>query len=229
MLPYLLTYTDPKLEQAYQRYLAGESQRKLAKDLGISERTLARRSKEDGWEDERRTRRASAEGAVADVVAAVAAEPVESAAIVAAELAAAPQEQAQPTEQKAPRPLPYGADEAPLTADQRIRSMDAMLRRQQRFADRLARAMDTETERIVAEAERSGRTLRLSQISQLAVLGERVLSMQRRAYCVPDKFEIKDTTPAADKHIDTVRRLREEREAAARAAEQTPAAAAHVM
>ncbi|HMJ86534.1 MAG TPA: hypothetical protein VK504_25325 [Vicinamibacterales bacterium] len=60
-LPFLNTYNDPKVQRAYERYLSGESQRKILKSVKIAPRTLARRCKDDGWEAERQARRVAAE------------------------------------------------------------------------------------------------------------------------------------------------------------------------
>src|SRR3954463_14496881 len=74
-LPLLQSYADPKKQKAYEKYLQGESQRKIAEALKLPPRSLARWCKEDGWENERRARAVAAIAApnVAAVAASIAA------------------------------------------------------------------------------------------------------------------------------------------------------------
>ncbi len=201
MLPYLQSYNDPKVDRAYRRFLAGESQRKLAKTLRIPLRTLNRIAVADGWRAEREARKvASQAGGVATAVASVATESTTSSVADATK------------------------------AESRTVGMDRMLRAQQGFCSRLVEALNQDASRTFEEAEKSGRPVTRSQIAQLASLGERLLTMQRKAWCVPDKIETKDTTPTPE---DKVRKLsddeldrelaREEGIAAATATGEEPA------
>jgi hypothetical protein len=213
VLPYLLSYSDAKLDEAYRRYQNGESQRQIIKALGIAQRTLARRCKEDGWEEERRARRAAAETpALAEAVAAATAEPLP---VVAASIPDMPDDAAQPHETAGEEALPEDAE-----PEGRLRAMERMLAGQKRYADRLAKALDRAALEMLASVAGKPARAVITQINQLAVLGEKVLGMQRKAWCVPDKIETKDTTPTA---ADRVRVLSDEQldrelEAAERAA-----------
>lgn len=199
-LPYLLSYEDSKIEKAYHRYLEGESQKKIAKALKIPERTLARRCIEGGWEDERKIRRTVADET--PVVAAVAVEQTSATATESAPL---------------PEPTPKHGPEPDVPQENQRHAIDRMLRKQQRFVDRLVDAADRASEELIASIEGKPARVAFAQVSQLSTLGGRLLEMQRKAYRVPDKMEIEDTTPA-QKHIDNVRRLREEREVRERGA-----------
>jgi hypothetical protein len=175
-LPFLQSYNDPKIEKAYRRYLAGESQRQiLGKVKGLSQRTLARYCKNDGWEAERQARAVTEEAP--NVAAVAAGDPNVTAA-------AATLDQAAPTESRATR-------------------MDSMLSRQQRIVGRLVEAYEKDVEKTLADEAKVSRT----QIYQLTTLGNNLMSMERKAWCVPDKIETKDTTPTP---VDPIRNLKDD-------------------
>lgn len=208
MIPYLLTYPDAKYDEGYRRYQNGETQRQVAESLGIPRRSLARLSKQDGWEEERRARRIEAETAI---LAPAAPEPSEVGANWAADVAPEPvpssgssTQPIDPSAQTAvpkpqiPEPEP---DEEPLDGRPGI---DRMLRRQQRVVDRLARAVDRASAELLAGLRGKPARTVLSQVTSLVALGQRLFEMQRKAYRVPDKMEVEDTTPTA---ADRVRKL----------------------
>jgi hypothetical protein len=196
-LPYLQSYNDPKIDKAYKRYLIGgrkNSQRALAKELKLPPRTLARYCKNDGWEAERKARTVTEE---APTVAAVAA---------ASEDVAAPAAKPEPQQES------------------RLVGMERILARQQRVTGLLVDAYEVDVEKALSDARTAGRTLQRTQIAQLAMLGNNLMAMERKAWCVPDKIETKDTTPTP---ADRVRGLSDddlERQLAA--AEGAAAAAA---
>jgi hypothetical protein len=171
-LPYLQSYNDPKIEKAYRLYLGGASQRKiLGKVKDLSQRTLARYCKNDGWEAERKARAVTEE---APNVAAVAAGNSKVAAAAANPAAATP----------VTHP----------TTETRAVGMDRVLGRQQRIVGRLVEAFERDVERTLTAAT-ADKPLSRSQIAQLTQLGNNLLAMERKAWCVPDKIETKDTTP----------------------------------
>jgi hypothetical protein len=202
MLPYLQAYNDPRIEKAYRRYLAGGSQRVVAAALKIPQRTLARYCKNDGWETERKARGVTEE---APTVAAVAAEASPAAAKVAAPAA---------------------------NPESRVVGMERILGRQQRITGRLIDAYERDVEKTLADASAPGKSLSRSQIAQLSILGNNLMAMERKAWCVPDKIETKDTTPtAADrnrnlKDDELQRRIEENRVARVEAERRRGAAAA---
>jgi len=165
MLPYLQSYNDPKIQKAYERSLAGESLRHIAKALRISLRTLARRSKEDGWIEERKARTLATES------------PNVATAATAVQTGVAT------------------ADESPVESETRVVGMERMLRSQQRIAGMLRSAYQRDLESTLSAAETAGKPPTRAQIAQLVILGNNVLAMERKAWCVPDKIETKDTTP----------------------------------
>jgi hypothetical protein len=173
-LPFLQSYNDPKIEKAYRRYLAGESQRKIAKALKIPARSLARVCKNDGWEAERKARAVTEE---APNVAAVAAEQPQTTA-------------------------PAAKPEEP---ESRLVGMERMLARQQRIVGRLVAAYEKDVEKTLVEIDI--KPLSRSQIAQLTSLGNNLMAMERKAWCVPDKIETKDTTPTK---VDEVRKLKDD-------------------
>jgi hypothetical protein len=185
-LPYLLAYADPKIQQAYELYLGGMAQRDAATKTGCPYRTLARHCSQDGWEAERKAR-----GIAKDTphVAALAAAEPSSAATMAA-LAA--------TVEDEPVDEHYGGMPA---------SMVRILRRQQRLTGMLLQAVEAEVEREFSLAKTAGKPVRFGQIMRLSMLTNLVTAMERKAHCVPDKLEVKDTSTPAQKHIDTVRQL----------------------
>lgn len=200
-LPYQQAYNDPKKEKAYHRYLDGETQRRIATALKISPRTLANWSKQDGWEAERKARKIAASSeAVAAAAAAGAAEPETTA----------------PTEDS--------------RTETRLVGMERILGRQQRVTGRLVEAFEKDVERLFAQADTTGKPITRSAIAQAAMLGNTLLAMERKAWCVPDKIETKDTTPTPE---DKVRKLTDddldrqladaERAEAAAAARKAPA------
>lgn len=173
-LPYLQSYNDPKIEKAYRLYLDGGTQRKiLGKVKGLSQRTLARYCKNDGWEAERKARSVTEE---APNVAAVAAEVAAPAA-------------------------------KPAETESRTVRMERMLERQQRIAGRLLSALERDIEQTFAAAEAAGKNPTRAQIAQLTSLSNNLLSMERKAWGVPDKIETKDTTPQKP---DPVREMTDE-------------------
>lgn len=166
-LPLQHSYNDPKRQKAYERYvLKGQSQRKIAVDLKIPPRTVAYWSKEDGWEGERRARK-------------IAAESPEVAAVAA-------------SDESLLQPEPTGAA---LPPESRAVGMERMLQKQQRLTGKLVAAFERDVDKTLADAEASGQGLRRTQIAQLTQLGNSLLAMQRKAWCVPDKIETTDTTP----------------------------------
>jgi hypothetical protein len=176
MLPYIQSYTDAKKEKAYRRYMDGQAQRKVAASLKISPRTLASWSKADGWEAERKARKIAAE--TPEVAAAAAGGAVEQ------HFAATPP-----------------ADAPPET---RAAGMERMLGQQQRLAGILMTALRKDIEGTVEAAAAAGKTLSRSQISQLTTLSNNLCTLERKAWCVPDKLETKDTTPTPE---DRLRKL----------------------
>lgn len=175
-LPYLQSYIEPKHQKAYERYLRGDSQRKIAAALKIPPRTIAHWSKTDGWEAERKARAVAA--SEAPNVAAVAA-AVES----------------------------TGGKPAADVKLSRTAGMEKVLERQQRIAGMLVGAYELDVEKTLSDAEASSKPLSRSQIAQLTVLGNNILAMERKAWCVPDKIETKDTTPQP---VDPIRTLTDE-------------------
>lgn len=192
-LPYLQSYNDPKIEKAYRLYLDGASQRKiLSKVKGLAQRTLARYCKNDGWEAERQARAAAAE----------------SPNVAAATAAACPE-----TKPAATAP----ASEVPGT---RAAGVERMLGQLQHMAGCLTGALQREIEDSLAAAAAAGRNLSRPQIVQLMKLLELAVSLQKKAWCVPDKIETKDTTPQKPDPIREMTDDQLERElAAARAAD----------
>ncbi len=177
-LPYLQSYNDPRIQKAYVRYLDGQSQRKIAAALKIPQRTLARYCKNDGWEAERQSRSVTEE---APTVAAVAAGNAEVATGAA-------------------KPQSKASGEAPT--ESRATRMESMLARQQRIVGKLVSAYEKDVEKTLSDAEASGKQLQRAQIAQLALLGNNLMAMERKAWCVPDKIETKDTTPTP---VDPIR------------------------
>jgi hypothetical protein len=205
VLPYLNSYNDPKIEKAYRRYLDGGTQRKIAKALKLPPRTLARYCKNDGWTAERKARTVTDE---APNVAAVAAEAGKVAAPAA-------------------KPEPAAANTKPV-AETRTVGMERVLARQQRITDRLVQAYERDVDKTMADAET--KPLSRSQIAQLAYLGNNLMAMERKAWCVPDKIETKDTTPTPEDRVrklpdDDLERQLAESERAAAAATQRAAPA----
>lgn len=181
-LPFLQSYADSKIDKAYRRYMAGESQRKiLGKVKGLSQRTLARYCKNDGWEGERQARALAEES---PNVAAVAAE----ASPVAADAA-----KSETPAAKEPESRPAG--------------MERILARQQRITGRIVEAFERDVDKTLADADAAAKPLSRSQIAQLTTLGNNLMAMERKAWCVPDKIETKDTTPAP---VDPVRNMTDE-------------------
>lgn len=181
MLPYLQSYTNPKKDKAYRRYMDGESQRKISKALKIPGSTLALWSKKDGWEDERKSRKIS-ESAEAVSAAAAAGAGADGAASGAA---------AQPEDRRT--------------------GMQRMLARQQRLTGRLVEAYEQDVDKTLADAKVTGRLTR-SQIAQLTMLGNNLMAMERKAWCVPDKIEttgknggpieVRDISALTDEELD---------------------------
>jgi hypothetical protein len=86
------------------------------------------------------------------------------------------------------------SDAAPR--ESRAVGMDKMLERQQRIAGLLVGAFEEDVENAFDQAEKAGKTgLTRAQLAQLTMLGNNVLALERKAWCVPDKIETKDTTP----------------------------------
>lgn len=176
-LPYLQSYNEAKKQKAYVLYLEGGTQRKIAAKLKIPARTIAHWSKADDWEGERKARKFAGD---APNVAAVAAE--------------------------ASRPL-QGAATGPVPNESRAVRMERMLDRQQRMAGRLVEALETDIAQTFAAAETVGKSPTRAQIAQLTTLSNNLLALERKAWCVPDKIETKDTTP---EKVDPVRNLTDE-------------------
>jgi hypothetical protein len=92
--------------------------------------------------------------------------------------------------------------------ESRAVGMDKMLERQQRIAGLLVGAFEEDVENAFDQAEKAGKTgLTRAQLAQLTMLGNNVLALERKAWCVPDKIETKDTTPTP---ADPVRNLTDE-------------------
>lgn len=103
---------------------------------------------------------------------------------------------------------PVGPSAEPVVqVESRMAGMERMLARQQRIVGRLLTAYEQDVERTMTEAEKTGKPVTRSQIHQLTTLGNNLLTMERKAWCVPDKIETKDTTPPAE---DKVRKLKDE-------------------
>lgn len=194
-LPYLQSYGDPRVQKAYERSLGGEPLRSVAKALRIPLRTLARRCKDDGWIDERKARILATES--------------EHLATTATAIDTAVAKSGEVIEPK----------------EERTAGMDRVLRIQQQITGLLRTAYQRDLEKTLADAQASGKLPTRSQVAQLVTLGNNVLAMERKAWCVPEKMELKDTTPAAEKHVDNVRRLKEQIE---RDRAITPSVAAEV-
>jgi hypothetical protein len=89
-------------------------------------------------------------------------------------------------------------DDTPLD---RAAAMERMLARQQRITSLLVGAYEKDVLKTLADAEASDRPLSRSQLAQLDKIGNSVLAMERKAWCVPDKIETKDTTPTLSERI----------------------------
>lgn len=208
-LPFLQSYNDPKKQKAYLRYMEGKSQRQICAALKLSRRTFNSWSKKDEWEEERKARKIAAS----------------SEAIVSAT--------AQPDAPPAPPLAPGGAiDSNPARPETRLQGMERMLARQQRLTGKLLDAYERDVDKTLADAETTGKTLSRSQVAQLTTLGNNLMAMERKAWCVPDKIETRDTTPQKADPIREMtddqleRELAAERDRDAAAAERARAAAA---
>lgn len=96
----------------------------------------------------------------------------------------------------------------PIVRESRAVGVESVLERQQRITSRLVGAFEEDVEQAFAAAEAAGKTtITRAQIAQLTVLGSNVLALERKAWCVPDKIETKDTTPQP---VDPVRGLTDE-------------------
>jgi hypothetical protein len=176
-LPFLQSYNDPKIQKAYQRYMAGGTQRQIIKALKIPQRTLARYCRNDGWEAERKARGVVDEAPTVAAVAAGAAAPA--------------------AKDESPAAKPAEPETRPV-------GMERILARQQRVTGLLVGAYEKDVEKTIADAEANGKPLQRSQIAQLTTLGNNLMSMERKAWCVPDKIQTEDTTP---KPVDPIRNL----------------------
>lgn len=182
-LPYLNSYNDPKKQKAYLRYMEGKSQREIAEKLKIPARTVAHWSKADSWEEERKSRKIAGE--------------TPNVAAVAAEVSA-------PLQGAATEPSKPQADDP---SESRLTRMERMLARQQRMAGLLVGALEIDIQQTFAAAEAAGKTPTRAQIAQLTTLSNNLLTMERKAWCVPDKIQTEDTTPRPE---DKVRKLTDE-------------------
>jgi hypothetical protein len=182
-LPLLQSYNDAKKQKAYIRYMEGGSQREISSKLKISRRTLASWSSRDRWEEEREARKiAASTEAIAAATAAGAAPDAPPSAPLGATAGAAPQ------------------------SETRLQGMERILARQQRIVGKLVDAYERDLNKTLTDADSAGKLSR-SQVAQLVTLGSNLLTMERKAWCVPDKIETKDTTPHKP---DPVRELTDE-------------------
>ncbi len=183
-LPYLQSYTDLKLQKAYEIYVGGASQGKAAKVSRVSRRTLERRCAEDGWAAEKRTRKMAEGTKRVPPIGAGAAETSPAAAQV--------------TE---------NATQASSPHESRSVGMEAMLREWQGIVAVLRGEMAVE---VAAEREKAiaaGKRMPRQQIAQLSALAGNLAALDKKVWCVPDKIETKDTTPTAE---DRVRSLKDD-------------------
>ena len=209
-LPYLQSYNEPKLQKAYERSLAGESLRRIAKGVRFPLKTLARSCREDGWMAERKARAVAAESSPATVATEVASAVATAVATTSSESAASAADASSPEDGTVDHTgAPAGESES------RVAGMTRMLARQQRIVSRLITAYERDVERTFADADATGRLPTRSQVAQLVSLGKNLLTMERKAWCVPDKIETKDTTLTPDERVRKLKDDELERELAA--------------
>jgi hypothetical protein len=96
------------------------------------------------------------------------------------------------------------ATEGPVP-ESRMVGMERMLGAQQQLTGLLVEAFKKDVEKTIADAATVGKPMSRSQIAQLTSLGNNLLTMQRKAWCVPDKIETKDTTPTAPDRVRTLK------------------------
>lgn len=157
-LPLLQSYTDAKMQKAYERYVAGESQRKIIKALKIAPRTLARRCKDDGWEAERQAHRA-------------------------ASAMAASESQPLPNEAAIKTPLP-DCEEIEL----RSVAMERMLREWQGIVAKLRGWVEAEVKVVFSEAAKSSKRPTVQKMMQLGNMANSFATLDKKVWCVPEKI-----------------------------------------
>lgn len=206
-LPLLQPYSDIKLQKAYELFLAGTSQEKAAKLAKVPLRTVQRRCSEDGWVGQRQAFAATAPPQVPPVAAGDASTPPSS---------------PQPAEQAVDVPKPF---------ESRAAGMEAMLREWQEVVAVLRGTLVAEVKAAAAEVANVGKRMTRAQIGQYTTLVNNLATLDKKVWCVPDKIETKDTTPAPTDPIRNLtddqleRELAAERERNAAAAERARTAA----
>lgn len=189
---YRQKYENKRLDEAYRLYVDGKATVKqlATRFKSVSLRTLQRKSATDKWMDERdeRKRMASHEAIEAVFVAAS-----EAAATSEADLYA----------------KMAAAGDNP---DQKTVVM-TVLKRQQKFWDRLEARVISHLDLIEAKAKEQSRDVALGQIIPIINAAERVSNGVRKAYGIPDvsKLEFEDKTTGARRHADVIRERRVER------------------
>lgn len=185
---YRRKYERKPLDRAYRLFVNGASIRECAKKTKVPSRTISKYSSSDEWVAEREARHeVAAKQAAQDALAASVAAANATEAEIQAEL------EANPDDLKA------------LTK--------AVLKRQQKFWDRLEGVAVEALDEIIRKAAEQKRPVPLGQLVPLLKAAELASSGVRKAYGIPDvsKIEWEDKTPAAKRHADVIRQKRLER------------------
>lgn len=98
-----------------------------------------------------------------------------------------------------------------------LERMQVMLERQQRVASRVVAMICEAAESLIVEAETKPGTnarMKLSIGAQVLTITTRALEMERKAYRVPDKMELENTTPTPADRVRTLKDDELERELA---------------
>lgn len=195
------SYPNKRLDDAYRRFVRGEaSLRQLEKQARVSLRTLQRYSSKDQWVEELEERKAKA---------AVAASMLTQLAAMAPDVAA--------------DGVSGDTDAPPPSAKDIILGV---LKQEQKFWDRIRERAEQLFDAAVTELEKPGTKPMTAavQLGKVLEVAERASMNRRRAYGIADvtKIEWEDKTPAARKHVDTIRSIVRQQKAAAAAAESGP-------
>lgn len=174
-------YDNPRKQEAYEFYIGGATQVEVTKLTGLSKRSIAKWSSEDGWTAERDDRQRAMLHAVA--VASVSAPPDALAALSGAS-------------------LQHRLAEALKSEDVRLRIGAVMMKQRALFdalLDDVQRAYDAKR----AKAAGAGKDLALNELFPIVKIAVDVAAAHRKAHGVPEKMELtgKDGGPLAYRDV----------------------------